>query len=139
MRIRSDVTVSGAIAHHAAARHGRLGGRAGLSVEEVADSSYLVRLRRATEDDLLAIAADLERHLAGLDATDDVARRDALVEKAEAMRQIRIADYQLLCATYGKSWRRHHRDRRFVHLGWRCPSLRGRNDGRGELSRRGDR
>jgi hypothetical protein len=139
MSTYSRATLSGTIAHCTAERHGRHAGRAGLSVEEVADTGYLVRLRRDTEEDLLAMAADLERELADLDVTGDPVLQEVLVERARAKRAVRIADYELLCATFGRSWRRHHRDRHFAHIGWRCPRLGDRHDERRDVDGRGSR
>jgi hypothetical protein len=124
------------LAHLHAARHGCAAGRAGLSVEEAADTEYLVRLRRDTEVALAAIADQLDRELAALDGDEAdravrQARREALVEKAEAVSRARRADYDLLCATFGASWRRNHRDRHFARLGWRSPRLRCTEEVRG--------
>ena len=123
-------TSTGGMSRCSAKRSGRRAGRDGLSVEEVADTEYLVRLRRKAENDLAEIAARLSYDLSALVAqetggADDLAlaRRDALVERARALAEVRVADYELLCAAFGESWRRHHRDRRIARLGWRCPRL----------------
>lgn len=117
-----------------AACHGCAAGRLGLSVEEVTDTTYLTRLRRDATADIESIWADLADGLAALAASThpeadraDVlpAHRDALIARAAAAARLREAEYELLCATYGTHWRRHHRDRRIAHLGWRCPGLAG--------------
>jgi hypothetical protein len=128
------------LAHLRAAHQGCAAGRAGLSVEEAADTAYLVRLRRDIEVALAGIADQLDRELAALDGDEAdravrQARREALVEKAEAVSRVVRADYYLLCATFGASWRRHHRDRRFAHLGWRSPELRCTEEVRGHERR----
>ncbi|WP_214403005.1 hypothetical protein [Pseudonocardia lacus] len=134
MTHHSRKTPPGLLPHLVAAWHGWQAGRAGLGVEEVVDTRYLVRLRRDTALDLVALADQLDRDLAALADTGhghaghdsaDVrsARRDALVRRADAAAEVRVADYELVCATYGRNWQRHHRYRRHAHLGWRCPPL----------------
>ncbi|MHA6780108.1 hypothetical protein ACVGOW_03785 [Pseudonocardia saturnea] len=115
-----------------AAFHGHRAGRAGLSVEEVADTPFLARLQQETERDRAAIAARLAGDLSTLQTqADDLdpellrARCAALVLQADADIAARIARYHTVCAAFGRSWRRLHRDRHFAHLGWRCPRLSG--------------
>ena len=118
-------------ATHTARWYGHRAGRAGLSVEEVADTPYLVRLRQQAERDRLAIAtgladalASLQTQAGGLDPEVLRARCRALAEEAEAADRVRVAEYERVCAAFGDRWRRRHRDRHFAHLGWRCPRLR---------------
>lgn len=113
-----------AFTRQVAAANGRRAGRSGLTVEEVADTAYLIRLRRDAVNDLTAIAVALDRDLDEQRPSDLLpARRNALIRRARAAAELRIADYELLCAAYGQGWRCHHRDRAFVDLGWRCPRL----------------
>lgn len=120
--------LSGLNSYRTAGWHGRRAGREGLSIEEVADSLYMIWLRRETSCQLDTIAAELDQALISL-AIDSgesevvATRRDAVVRRARGLAGMRVAEYELLCAAYGRSWRRHHRDRSFVHLGWRCPRL----------------
>lgn len=134
MRYHLNAALGRACDHRAARRHGRRDGRSGLSVEEAADAEYLVHLRRWFEAERDAIAVRLRERLdavesAAIDAEAEAlllrAGVDGLVERARAAARDRVAEYEELCARYGRSWQRHHRDRHFAHLGWRCPRLPG--------------
>lgn len=112
--------------------HGHQAGRAGLSVEEVADTPFLAQLQEETERGRAAIAARLAEDLAALQAQAGEldpellhARCAALALQADADIAALVARYYRVCSAFGKSWGRRHRDRRWAHLGWRCPRLRG--------------
>lgn len=119
-----------ALEHGAAARHGRQAGRAGLSVDEVADTRYHVGLRRRLQDERAAIDIERDRELAELEASARDAeakaaglrtRADQVVAQAQAAARACLDRYDELCAVYGAHWQRTHRDRAFAHIGWRCP------------------
>lgn len=119
-----------ALENRAAARHGRWAGREGLSVDEVADTEYLVGLRHRLRNDRVAIAADRARRLDELEASARDAEAVAAVLRASRGRVIamaresadeRLDRYEELCAIYGRHWQRSHCDRSFAHIGWRRP------------------
>ncbi len=122
--------VGRALDHRAAARHGRRAGRAGLSVDEAADTTYLVGLRHRMHREHAGITLRLDRQLTVIEACELDAeielrvlrgRQETLVARARDAVRDRVDRYEELCATYGRSWQRAHRDRHFAHLGWRCP------------------
>ncbi|MGQ0575315.1 MAG: hypothetical protein ACT4RN_14065 [Pseudonocardia sp.] len=117
-----------------AAWHGMRDGRLGLTVEQAAEAPFLVRLHartaadadaadRALDDALAVITWSIRRGLG--DTGDLLARRAALVERAEVAARRRERRYREITAWYGRAFLRHHRDRRVVRLGWRAPPLPG--------------
>lgn len=113
-----------------AARRGRWAGRAGLSVDEVADTEYLVGLRHRLQDERAAVAAERARRLDELEASARDAEavaavlragRDRVIADAREAARERFDRYEEPCAIYGRHWQLSHRDRSFAHIGWRCP------------------
>ncbi len=132
MRTTISETIGRTLDHRAAARQGRRAGTAGLSVDEAADTAYLVGLRGRLAEERADIARSLAELLAEQEAmardADATARtlraaRTALVARARELAQARRARYEELCAVYGEHWQRRHRDRSFAHIGWRCPPV----------------
>lgn len=132
MKTNFDGAIGRRLDHRTAARQGRRAGRAGLSVDEAADTAFLVHLRSRLLHQRAELARHLDRQLAEQEAlaraADALAQalratRATLVDRAREQAQARYDQYQQLCTTFGEHWQRRHRDRSWAHIGWRCPRV----------------
>lgn len=112
--------------------HGWRDGRLGLTVEEAADAPYLTALAATIAARQRQSSMTLTHQLATLDplivellAELDrrITERGEVVASSQAVVQDLENHYRGLAAHYGAAFVRHHRDRGFVRLGWRTPSL----------------